>query len=202
MVFGKFKAKEEPFDTQGLEALSPEEQERVLTKVATKEANIIEAKKKAIESKRAERVEAAVKQRIKILESKEDKPDLRGSLIKKEAARKAARAKGQAIPLRRRLQSLRPTDPRLGLPTKALGLPLLKKLPPSNAQLKVRAASQNSRLIQLNVGANTGTKAKEFQDKLRDKINAANKGTSPTLGASSLIGIKSSSKLKAPPTLL
>ena len=181
MVFDKFRSRREPFATEGLERLSPLEQEKALGQVGAREAEIIQAKKEKEAERSSKAVRKASQKGIRKLERREGVVGPRASLIKGEEKRRAVKAAARKVPLAKRIQAARPRDPRLGL--RKLSLPFVRRsvLPETPNQRKIREAAERFRAKKINLGPDGETKSRVAQDALRDRINAATSASSPQI---------------------
>lgn len=219
VLFGK---KKEPFSTEGLEKLSREEQEAVLSRVAVREAELLEKKKKKPTSKKELDIE--VEKRVKVIEKQKGFSRLRESLAKAEEKRRLQKELQSKQPIKKRVQQFIPTTRRGISPMQRRILNrerVLKLLRETKPMDRARVLNHSSEFIKARDairGVNSLEKAKnqsglvsfqnsqvqQAQERFKDKINAAKLKTQTgekiqsTFGGIGIIA----SKLKAPPSLL
>lgn len=221
MVFKKIKEvieeRRDPFTTRKFKGLTPEEQERALTKIATREAQLIEVKEAKEKARSEERIRKATEPGLKRLEKKAGKTGLRARLTDRDTKRTKAKAEARKVPLRKRIVGA------FGAPipspaTKAKGRSIFKKVTfvgkPQEKALEfksmIRTAGMKPLLkrdISFTQGVTPAVAKKiesttlggapqRAQAALKEQINRANLGSSPT-------GLRGNSpKLKAPPKLI
>lgn len=204
--------------------MSPLEQEKALTQVATREAEIIEAKEANVKAKSVRKVKKAAEEGIRKIANKKSLTAFRENLIAKEAKKRSAKVEARKVPFRTRLsgafvkpiprQATRERNKAIfdratiSVKAKQKALEFRNKISTAGMKSLInREAMFVPRIKPLGAvvkpitplssqGTTLGGAPQRSQELLKEKINRANIGSSPTrIGGSSSI-------LKAPPRRL